>query len=283
MKFKAVMMDFDGTVTKKGSVFPSKKMIQTLIATARKMPIAFCTGRQLESFLKRGLSAILKEIPPSEKKEILSNIFLMGENGAMGYYFDQKTGKYKEFSRAKWPDKFLKKSQLKKMIEDKIANYGELINEHRVIVVMRAHHLDNTPIKEVYEKSAKMFEICDKSLFEYNKNYEKHLHLGDSGIGVIVCPAKGDKDNGIEKFAKFLAKKRGMKFGKKFKEILVIGDSAKKGGNDYYFLQGKYGTPFTVGSYDKKTEYPSPVFNADKKRLLHEDGTIYLLDNIFSI
>ena len=282
MKFKAVMMDFDGTVTKKGSVFPSKKMIQTLIAVAKKMPIAFCTGRQLESFQKRGLSAILKEIPRSEKKEILSNMFLLGENGSMGYYFDQKIGKYKEFSRAKWPDKFLKKSQLKKMIENKITDYGEIINEHRVIVVMRANHMGNTPITEVYEKSAKMFEICDKSLSEYDKNYEKHLHLGDSGIGVIVCPAKGDKDAGIEKFAKFLTKKRAMKFNKNFREILVIGDSALKGGNDYYFLQGKYGTPFTVGSYDKKNKYPSPVLDAKNKRLLHDNGTIHLLDNVLA-
>jgi hydroxymethylpyrimidine pyrophosphatase-like HAD family hydrolase len=283
MKFKAVMMDFDGTVTKKGSVFPSKKMIQTLIAVAKKMPIAFCTGRQLESFQKRGLSAILKEIPRSEKNVILSNMFLLGENGAMGYSFDQKIGKYKEFYRAKWPDKFLKKSKLKKMIGTQIEKYGEIINEHRVIVVMRAHRMDKSTVKEIYEKSAKMFEICDKTLSEYDKNYEKYLHLGDSGIGVIVCPAKGDKDASIEKFAKFLAQKKAMKFGKNFKEILVIGDSAKKGGNDYYFLQGKYGTPFTVGYYDKKSCYPSPVLNSNNKRLLNDDGTIYLLDHILDI
>ena len=52
MKFKAVMMDFDGTVTNKDSVVPSKIMTKKLIEMARKMPIAFCTGRQLESFKK---------------------------------------------------------------------------------------------------------------------------------------------------------------------------------------------------------------------------------------
>lgn len=277
------MMDFDGTVTKKGSVFPSKKMIHILIETAKKMPIAFCTGRQLESFLKRGLSAILKEIDPSEKKDILSNMFLVGENGSMGYFFDKKIGKYKEFYRAKWPDRFLTKKKFKKMIEDKIVDYGELINEHRVVIVMRAHHTELSPIRDVYGKSAKIFEVCEKSLTEYGKNYEKYLHLGDSGIGVIVCPAKGDKDAGIEKFAKFLTKKRGIKFSKNFKEILVIGDSAKKGGNDYYFLQGRYGSPFTVGYYDKKLSFPKPVLDSKRKRLLHDRGTIHLLDNISTI
>jgi len=280
MEFKAVMMDFDGTITKKGSVFPSKKMINTLIATAKKMPIAFCTGRQLESFQKRGLSAILKGIDPAEKKEILSNMFLLGENGSMGYFFDPKIGKYKEFYRAKWPDKFLKKSALKKMISNDVEPYGEVINEHRVIVVMRAHRMETSPVKEIYEKSAKMFEICHEKLSEYDKNYEKYLHLGDSGIGVIICPAKGDKDTGIKEFGKFLSKKRGLKFSKNYKEILVIGDSARNGGNDYYFLKGKFGTPFTVGYYDKKIEFPLPVFNKTKKRLLHDSGTIHLLDNI---
>lgn len=280
MKFKAVMMDFDGTITEKGSIFPSEKIIQKVIEMAKKMPIAFCTGRQLESFQRRGLSAIVKKIPIHEKKDILENIFLIGENGSMGYFFDKKIGKYKEFYRAKWRDDFLTKRKLKKMIGEKIEKYGEVINEHRVIVVMRAHREDDSPIEEIYAKSAKMFEICEKTLLEYDKNYEKYFHLGDSGIGVIICPAKGDKDSGIEKFAKFLAKKRGMKFGKKFKEIMVIGDSAQKGGNDYYFLQGNFGTPFTVGYFDKTKQLPKPVLNSKNKRLLHSKGTIYLLENI---
>lgn len=278
MKFKAVMMDFDGTVTNKGSVIPSKIMIEKLIELARKMPIAFCTGRQLESFQKRGLNAILSQIPTKERGDILSNIFLMGENGSMGYYFDKKTGKYKEFYRAKWPNKLITKAKLKKILSPKIEKFGEIINVHRVVIVMRAHHVEETPVKEVYAKSAEMFKICEKFFSQY-RNYEKYMHIGDSGIGVILCPAKGDKDNGTREFARFLAKKRGMKFSKTLKEILVIGDSAKKGGNDYYFLQGKYGTPFTVGYYDKKLKYPQPVLNNKGKRLLYATGTLWLLEH----
>jgi hydroxymethylpyrimidine pyrophosphatase-like HAD family hydrolase len=281
MKFKAVMMDFDGTVTAKGSVVPSKKMIKKLIELARKMPIAFCTGRQLESLEKRGLNMIIEQIPVKERADILSNIFLMGENGSMGYYFDKKLGKYKEFYRAKWPDELITKAKLKKILAPRIEKFGEIINLHRVVVVMRAHHIDGiTPIEEVYAESAEMLKICEEFFGQY-KNYEKYMHIGDSGIGVILCPAKGDKDNGTKEFARFLSAKRGMKFSKNLKDILVIGDSAKKGGNDYYFLQGKYGTPFTVGYYDKKLKYPQPVLNNQGKRLLHATGTLSLLEHSF--
>jgi hypothetical protein len=210
-------------------------------------------------------------------ENILGNIFLIGENGSIGYFFDKKTESYKEFYRAKWPNKFISKNKLKKELDDKISKYGEIINVHRVVLVMRAHRHNNSPIKDVYKKSSKMFKICEKYLRERDKNYEKYLHLGDSGIGVIVCPADGDKDTGIKKFAEYLAKKRGVKFSKNFKEILVVGDSAKKTGNDYYFLQGKYGTPFTVGYYNPKTKYPSPVTGCDGKRLMYDSGTLHLL------
>jgi len=283
MKFKAAMMDFDGTVTKKGSVVPSKMMIKKLIELAKNVPVAFCTGRQLESFQKRGLKEILKEIPKVGGENILGNIFLIGENGSIGYYFDKKKCDYREFYRAKWPDKFIGKKRLKSELADKISKYGEIINVHRVVVVMRAYHLNDSPIKEVYKKSSKMFKICGKYLEEHDQNYEKYLHLGDSGIGVIICPADGDKDTGIKKFAEYLAKKRKMKFSKNFKEILVVGDSAKKGGNDYYFLQGKYGTPFTVGYYNPKNKHPSPVMDHKSKRLLYDAGTLRLLEHIFQI
>lgn len=278
MKFKAVMMDFDGTVTKKGSNVPSKKMIETLIEVAKKVPIAFCTGRQLESFKRRGFKAILKSISPKDCK-VLENIFLIGENGSMGYYYDKKICDYKEFYRAKWPEKFVSKRKLSKIITSRIAKFGEIIKGHRVVMVLRGGEVEQLSINKIYKNSAEIFKICHKTLSDLNQNYEKYLHIGDSGLGVIICPADGDKDTGIKKFADFLAKKKKIKFGKNYREMLVIGDSAKKGGNDYYFLKGIYGTPFTVGFHDPKAKIPYPAINPNGKRLLHDTGTIMLLQH----
>lgn len=276
------MMDFDGTITEKGSAVPSEKMAKILIKTAKKVPVAFCTGRQLESFKKHGLVELVKYIPKKELNSVLKNIFLIGENGSIGYFFDTGIGDYKEFYRAKWPDKLIKKEKLMKDLSGKIAEFGEVINMHRVVLVMRAHNeLEKIPIDLVYERSKKIYKIVQEYLEKLDKNYEKYLHIGDSGIGVIVCPANGDKDNGTRKLGQFLRKTQSMKFSKNYKEILVIGDSQQKGGNDYYFLNGKYGTPYTVGENYKKSKYPHGVYNEKRKRLLHEKGTISLMNKYF--
>lgn len=274
------MMDFDGTITEKGSAAPSEKMAKLLIATAKKVPVAFCTGRQLESFKKHGLVELVKYIPKKDLDSVLKNVFLIGENGSIGYFYDTKIHDYKEFYRTKWPDRLIKKEKLMKDLAPKIAKFGEVINVHRVVLVMRAHNeLDGiTPINLVYERSTEMFKIVQKYLEKLNKNYGKHLHIGDSGIGVILCPANGDKDNGIKKLGQFLKKTRGVKFCKNYRGILVIGDSHHKSGNDYYFLNGKYGTPYTVGENDVKSRYPLQVYNYNKKKLLHSKGTMYLIN-----
>lgn len=276
------MMDFDGTITEKGSAAPSKKMSKTLIETAKKVPVAFCTGRQLESFKKHGLVELIKYIPKKELNSVLKNIFLIGENGSIGYYFDTEIEDYKEFYRAKWPNKLIEKEKLMIALRKKISEFGEVINMHRVVLVIRAYHKSVlTPINLIYERSKKIYRIVQEHLQKLNKNYEKYLHIGDSGIGVILCPANGDKDTGTKKLGQFLKKTRGIKFDTKYREILVIGDSQQKGGNDYYFLNGKYGTPYTVGENYEKTKYPHAVYNEKKQRLLHEKGTISLINKYF--
>ena len=67
MKFKAAMFDFDGTLTEKGEYHPPQEIADALVNLSQKMPIGFCTGRQLESFKKHGLSELLKEVNDKER------------------------------------------------------------------------------------------------------------------------------------------------------------------------------------------------------------------------
>ncbi|MFA5948323.1 MAG: HAD-IIB family hydrolase [Candidatus Gracilibacteria bacterium] len=280
MKYASVILDFDGTVTKKGSKTPSEKMVKTIIETAKKMPIAFCTGREIASFKTHGVYEIVKGLPVKEKTEVLKNIYLLAENGSLGYKFNSVKKDYEEFYRVSWPEKFIEKEKLMKIFAEKISAYGEVINIHKIVLVIRAYHDENTYVDELYSRSKKIFNICKRILQKLDKNYEKYLHIGDSGIGVILCLADGDKNFAIKRFADFLRKERKMKIGVKAREILVIGDSAQKSGNDYYFLKGDFGTPYTVGYYQSKNKLPKPVIdNKSKKRLLHEKGTCYLLEN----
>lgn len=283
MNFKAAIFDFDGTVTKKGIYAPSQKMTDALVNLAEKIPIAFCTGRQLESFEKRGLGHLIKEIKPNTRNKFLRNLFLFAENGAVGYFFDTKKGNFKEFYKIDWPENFIKKNALKRILMEAIKDYGDIYeNAHRVVIVMRTrlHDRNDRNIEEVYQLSEEIFKITVKTLKKIDQKYEKFLHVGNSGIGVIVGPANGDKDVGIKKFAQYLKQKCQLKFSQKLREILVVGDSPQKGGNDYYFLKGDYGTPFTVGYYNKKLELPKPVIDQNGKRLLNETGTIKLINSL---
>ena len=50
-------------------------------------------------------------------------------------------------------------------------------------------------------------------------------------------------------------------------------------GNDYSFLNGIYGTAYTVGFYDTSLDSPRPVMDFEK-RLLHSGGTRFLLEGL---
>lgn len=275
-------MDFDGTVTEKGNKYPSKKMVEVLFRTAKKVPIAFCTGRELGGFVEHGLKTILKEIKKEvEAQKFLRNFCVLAENGSIGYFFDEKTNRFKEIYHVKWPKKFFSRKKLLGKLQKVIGKNGKVMNVHQISVVMRSHLSSDDKIKKVYERSEKNYKAVTKFLSKIDPDYEKFLHVGNSGIGIIVLPANGDKDNGIKRFAEYLFKNKKIKFSENFKEIMCIGDQPKYSGNDHYLLKGKYGTPFTVGDYEKNKILPFPVLNKQGKRLLHAKGTAYLLQKTF--
>lgn len=277
IQFKAVMFDFDGTITEKGVASPSKDMIDALVKTAAKVPIAFCTGRQMTSFERHGLTEILKEISETEREIFLQNLFLFAENGAIGYFYDFAKGAFQEFYRASWPENFVAMKKFKMLLSETLRNIGDVLDIHEVVVVVRPLRRDEFSIEDIYEVSDRMYGKTKELLNELDRDYEKHLHIGNSGIGVIVCPADADKDRGIQEFANFLREKRGFELDTQAREILVIGDSNQPGGNDYYFLKGDFGTPYTVGAHQLNGEITKPVLDKDKNRLLYATGTQYLL------
>ncbi|MFH1284146.1 MAG: hypothetical protein ABIH78_00980, partial [Candidatus Peregrinibacteria bacterium] len=186
MKFKAAMFDFDGTITEKGEVGPSKKMADMLVALSHKMPIAFCTGRQLESFEKRAIGFLVKEIDSHALQGFFENLYLFAENGAIGYRFNTDLDRFEEFYRVPFPEKFAKRDELMDRLDEAVKGYGEVYREaHRIVVVMRTKLFDVPAevidMDEVYELSRKMYKICVSLLKSMDENFEKYLHVGDSG------------------------------------------------------------------------------------------------------
>lgn len=280
MKFKAAMFDFDGTLTEKGQYTPPQDIADALVTLSQIMPVGICTGRQLESFEKRGLAELLKEVNEKERPRFLKNLYLFAENGAIGYDFDDQIEKFVELYRVEWPEKFIKRKELQNILDEAVREYGEVYyNMHRVVIVMRTklHDEDERNVEEVYKLSEKIYEITLKILEKIDPAYEKFVHIGNSGIGVLVCPANADKDSAIKKFAQLLGRSRGIKFEKNFSDILCVGDSAQDGGNDFYFLNGRYGTPYSVGEILPDKHVPNLVFDEKGCRLLNSIGTLKLI------
>jgi hydroxymethylpyrimidine pyrophosphatase-like HAD family hydrolase len=290
---KAVLFDFDGTVTEKGNYDPSEEMISDIISLGLKMPVGFCTGRQLESFLKRGftvfdrclskLSADLRgpELRGADlRTTFLNNLHLMAENGAIGYKYNGD--EFEEFYRIEWPEEYYGRLKLMKDVSEAIKEFGEPFDSaHRVVVVFRTlvHNDPDRDVEKIYKMSENIYKKTIEFLEAHDPNYEQYLHVGNSGIGVVISPAQGDKDRGIIEFAKLLEKERGVEFSKNFREVIAIGDRPQKSGNDHYFLNGDVGSPFTVGCLIEGADYPMPVFDTpgENKRLLHSTGTQFLV------
>ncbi len=276
------MFDFDGTITEKGQSCPSAEMVDTLVRLSQKMPIGFCTGRQLESFERHGLDEILEQINDDKREKFLENLYLFAENGAVGYDFHPEKHKFEEFYRVPWPKDLIDRDELKKMVNKAVVEYGDIYeNAHRVVIVIRTklHDVDKRDINEVYKLSEKIYEVSKTLLAKISPNYEEYLHVGNSGLGVIIGPANGDKDHGILEFAKILKERRNFEFNEKLREIIVFGDSGHVGGNDHFFLKGDLGSPYSVGEFYSKNSYPKPVIDSNGKRILHAKGTIHFLEN----
>ncbi|MBD3330210.1 HAD hydrolase family protein [Candidatus Peregrinibacteria bacterium] len=275
---KACMFDMDGTITDKGMHYPSQEMADALTNLAQKMPIAICTGRQLESFESHGLNYLLKEIQPKKLERFLENLYLVAENGSIGYNFNTDLDRFQEFYRGQWPEEIIERNNFMKQLDEEVSEFGEVVYEaHRVVVVVRTFHGEDNDIDKIYNRSAEIESIVKSFLSEHWSNFEEFFHIGNAGIGVVVCPADSDKDRGIKEFGDILTKSRGYEFSKNYREILVIGDNPQIRGNDHYFLAGKYGIPFSVGDHVLNA---SPVKEKNGNRLLHSAGTLALIREI---
>lgn len=283
-KFKAAMFDFDGTLTEKGENYPTKEVADALVNLSQKIPIGFCTGRQLESFEKRALAHLLEEVSDVElRSRFLENLYLFAENGALGYDFNSAKNDFEEIYRVEWPEDFIGREKLRSILNEAVKEYGKILyNAHKIVVVMgsKYYYEENADVDKVYELTEKIYEITLDVLKKINPNYERYVHVGNSGIGVIVSPASGDKDGAIEKFGQFLTKTRGMDFDPGYHEIMVVGDSAQVGGNDFYFLNGRFGTPFSVGEILPDNPLLQSVFDKNGQKLLHASGTLELIKRL---
>ena len=293
-KFKAVMFDYDGTLTQRGEFDPSEELVATIDRIAASgIKVAVCTGRQLESFEGRFGPHFEKLSPEAQK-----NFYLFGENGAIGYRYDFEKKEFVEIYSGSWPLEIPKDIFREEMLKD-LSDIAEPVGGHRIPFVLRPINALKIPIEEVHKGS----DVIEVALREFIGNYEytniedgqtylaaDYLHYGNSGLGCIVVPANADKDSAIKAFYEYLSREGLVDFEEKdgkCREIMVVGDNPDVSGNDHYFLKGIYGTAFTVGRLEddapEGSEFPIKALDENGKRIFHGEGTLFLLKKFFQM
>lgn len=275
-EFIAAMFDIDGTLTKLENDNIPVPLAQKLASLSKKMPLAFATGRDIRHAEKKLKKQIL--IYAKDKKSACKNWHMICENGALGYFFDEKSQKYKEFYKIKWNPRLLNRKKLKKEIQKALGKLLESVDETRETqFLIRPCKKDLKTQKDRLKRVKTSAKICEKVLSKFKNGYK--FETLESGLAIHISPKNANKDQGIIKFAKYLKEKYELNAGKSARKILVIGDQPGKGKNDDAFLNGKYGTPFTVGETTGK-KWPLPVVNDSRHILKGPIGTLFLLKKI---
>lgn len=274
-KYVGCAFDIDGTLTERGEEFIPSFMIDKLAELTTKVPVAICSARKLEH-ARAKIDPLFKR--SSDPKTCRENFIFLCENGSIGYYFDPKSQEYKEFYRVDYPyarSHFKKLFQhLQKVLEPKLGSAFTC----EVSMIFRPIRVNDPDREALATRSHKLGILIKKELKKLD--HKKALRIGNSGIGITIFPAAGDKDNGTRMFAEYVRTSKNLKISKNAKELIVVGDQPLGDGNDHAFLKGKYGTPFTVGKTDPKKLLPLPVYNARGKIIHGPEATATLLKNL---
>lgn len=264
-KFKAAAFDVDGTLTHLGKQTISKNLVNTLAHLPAHVPLAICTGREVQHLQAR-LAHICETNVDSHDHRMRWTIFC--ENGSAGYTFDCKKKIYKKWFEIPWPAKEIKKDVLAAFITERISWPAVVIEREYSIVVRfpKFFYLSSRLVKRLSRKTNKRLNGLLKEL-----QLDHAFSSQDSGIGNIIIPRQSGKGKAIKLWAKRLKIP--------LQDILVVGDKAHAGGNDEEMLSGKFGTPFTVGSSTKNL-HPFPVIDKRGRKLIGPEGTLELLSQV---
>ncbi len=248
------LFDLDGTLTVRGEHTIPAGLQEIFREKASEIPLAICTGRNFE-FASSLILPIFTEAPDSLQCQ--ENCVFICENGSVGYFYDRKSQKYREFYNLSFPypeaTRIALYERLLYVLQDKVGTHD--LNNYTL--VFRAKSDDGVSKEVIAERSHEMAKIISAELTISDP--DQLLTFGDSGIGVIVFRRDGNKDRGVREFAKFLQEQRGIDLSD-LKELVVVGDQPGPGGNDEAFLAGVYGTPFTVGETHPEHLLPLPVY-----------------------
>ena len=271
-QYISAMFDIDGTLTEMGSQEIPLPLAQKLADLSLKMPLAFATGRNL-NHLEGKLDQIISRSKDPERSRL--NWYITCENGAAGFFYNPKTKTYEEFYRINWDENLIDRKELEKHLLDDIGHLIDSMEMRTTQFLIRPPREQPFNPEKRAKLTAKITRIAEKTLAKFP--HADHFEVLDSQIAVHISPKNANKDQGIKQFAQYLKKTRNLDPGPQARNILVIGDQAAPGFNDYALLKGDFGTPFSVDSLNPDSQWPLPVLRGDKV-MKGPEGTLFLIE-----
>jgi hydroxymethylpyrimidine pyrophosphatase-like HAD family hydrolase len=274
--YAGAIFDIDGTLTVRGDEFIPAFMVDALAELSLNVPIAVCTGRRLDQALDRIAPIFTRSRNPIYSE---SQWVFICENGSVGYYFDEINKKYIEFHRVNYPYSEEQRHQMFNTLKGKFSDKTDECFMNEVSMVFRPLFRQDPNREALRKRSYELGVLLQEAVSEFDP--KRLLSVSEAGIGVNISPVNGDKDTGVLAFAKFLREQRKFNVDQEAREILVVGDQPGALGNDRMFLNGVYGTPFTVGDTVDGKVWPLPVFGRHSNiRLIGPEGTLALLQQV---
>jgi len=261
---QAVMFDMDGTLTEIGQRVMPDELVAKIRELAHKIPVALCSGRSFEHLYGKA-------------DKIGTPLYLFCENGGVGVKYDPQSQAKDIIYENSWPNHLISQEDLLHRLQEEFdgEDYTCLIRNTNVLVTLFSER--NLSREDLIKESSNVFERVDKILSKFPNAQD--FHLLNSLVGIHIIHKDSDKDCAIRHFGQYL-QNLGFSFQtEEFREISCFGDQPLPGFNDFRFLNGKYGTPFTVGYDEISSEYPIEVFDSNKK-LTGPKGTLTVLNKI---
>jgi len=272
MKIKSCMLDFDGTVTEKGSTDMPCELRDKITNYLRENPLAFCTGRSVSFVREKIFNSIMQVLESKERSDVNSNLYFFTENGSIGGKFSDCGENFNKIYEIEWPDE-ISKEMLMNVIENEF-KYGLEFPSHKfdVAFVFRAYDESGGYVhgKVVRERFLNACESVYPDIHE-------HLHFGASKRSLTIGPIKGDKDYALLTYADILRQERQMQINDTLDDILIVGNNPQKGGNDYKLLNSGLGRSYSVEGYEDGARYDL-VVDENGIPLQNADGMMHLFN-----
>lgn len=276
-RYAACMFDFDGTLVERGVQIPMEaSTIATLQEISEKSYMAICTARPFPGAFKHAA-----EILGTKYEELQKKWFWFCENGGVGYAYDEAHGEFRPFYRAVWPTNTMSRETFNQLVRDTFTELVSEIDIHESVIILRPElHIGMDPV--VIEKKCEMLEqVCIRMLKD--NGLEDEIRLGNSSLGIILYGVDADKDRAVQEFGAYLQKHNLVSeknLSEDLHEIIVFGDRPVGHGNDAFFLNGKFGTPVSVGENMPERSDLISVIDEKNERLIGPVATAHLLKKL---